>query len=82
MKATSAGLKVSPEDFKHITGDQVSFLAKKTNTTDNYVRKILNGKRPATSVIAKKVVIAANLINRAIDGAHKKCERDILIDLD
>jgi hypothetical protein len=72
-------IKVEVGEFKHIGAEERKLLAAKAGCDESYVFLLLNDKRTVRSVMSRKIIRAARLLNRSIATAHANIER-VLID--
>jgi len=75
----SISTKIIRESFEHIAGDQVKFIATEAGCDENYVRKILNGKRPINSAKSRLIYKACRKLNRIIENGQQKVKELIII---
>lgn len=64
---------MSLEFIKH---HHITSIATKTNSSRNYVNKIINGKRSANTTKAKVILMAAQKLNDAIEKVQPELNKE------
>lgn len=72
MKKTTAA--TSAQNLTHIQKHHLQTIANTFHCTPKYVYMIVNGERTADSVMARRVLAAARVLNNAIEKALSKKE--------
>lgn len=72
-------LKRAVPALKHIENEQVKFLAEQAQVKEDYVRKIINGKRAVQSPKAKVIYKAAKALDRAVENWQMRSKREFII---
>jgi hypothetical protein len=62
--------------LEHIKYHHVTSIANKTNSSRNYVNKILSGERSANTLKAKVILMAAQKLNAAIEKAQPEMNKE------
>lgn len=69
----------SKDKYIHISWEQIKFIAEQTKCHEDYVLKVLRGKRQAKTATAKKIIRAASVLNTSIDTAQEIVKEFILV---
>lgn len=69
----------SRDKYIHISGEQIKFIAEQTKCHEDYVLKVLRGKRETNTSTAKKIIRAASVLNTSIETAQGIVKEFILV---